>query len=279
MSENVNIYGTTSKDKTTTLTTEGYVKLPNGTYKKMTGLTPIIRIPDNGQELKVVYKKDGAEFDKLYKKSGKLMRQLPKISLDAYLLTEDNHTLAIYLNTDCVHSDVATYNKWIITDAFDCYSVRNGEIVNRAGNVISGDFEVVKVDEDGDLLMKNPSEKFYLAEECAGFYEAVTIDGEINETFAKSFKVDPNTEKKAIALAQKFAQDVEALGLGIVVNESKICFVKLPSDLGFPIEGDTPEDKKYITIPDQAFIETDIVKMIAPCIIIGDAENTDDNND
>ena len=99
MSHIVSIYGTTNKETNNiTLTTEGYVRLSNGTYKKMDGLTPVIRIPEDGKEWDIVYKKDGAEFDKLYKKAGKLMRQLPKVDIEAYLLTEDKETIALYRN-------------------------------------------------------------------------------------------------------------------------------------------------------------------------------------
>lgn len=266
MSHSVTLYGTTNNG-TTTLTTEGFVKLPNGTYKNMTGLTPTIRIPDDEKAWQVVYKKDGAEFDKLYKKSGKLMRRLPKVNLETYLLTEDKDTISMYRNDD---------NETVLSSDFISYSVRNGEVVERTGDAISGDFEIVKVDEDGDLLIKNPSEKFYSKEEYAGFYEAVNIEGETNEPFVKSFTVDPTTEKKAIALAKKFAKDVEALGLGLVMNDDKMCFMKLPTDIGFPIEGTIKYDKKYIKIPDTAFLDSELNLMRSPCIIIGDEEKTDE---
>lgn len=275
MSHIVSIYGTTN-DETTTLTTEGYVKLPNGTYKKMDGLTPVIRIPEDGKEWDIVYKKDGAEFDKLYKKAGKLMRQLPKVDLETYLHTEDDDDIALYRNSE---DDDDDSTKTVISDDYNCYAVRNGEVVSLSGAAISGEFEIVKVDEDGDLLIKNLSEKFYGSEETADFYEAVTIEGELNEPFAKSFKIDPNTEKKAIALVKKFAKDVEALGLGIVVKDDNISLMKLPTDIGFPIEGSINYDKKYVTIPNTAFIELDIEKMKNPCIIIGDVEKTDEDND
>ncbi len=272
MSHSVTLYGTTNKDNdTTTLTTEGFVKLPNGTYKKMTGLTPTIRIPDDGKEWQVVYKKDGAEFDKLYKKSGKLMRQLPKVNIETYLLTEDNGTISMYRKTD--DDDV----KSVLNPDFTCYSVRNGEIVERTGDVISGDFEIVKVDEDGDLLIKNPSEKIYSKDENAGFYEAVTIEGETNEPFVKSFTIDPTTEKKAIALAQKFAKDVESLGLGLVIHSGQMAFMKLPTDIGFPVEGSINHEKKYLAIPDTVFLDSELNLMRSPCIIIGDEEKTDED--
>lgn len=270
MSHIVSIYGTTNKETNTSiLTTEGYVRLSNGTYKKMAGLTPVIRIPEDGKEWDVVYKKDGAEFDKLYKKAGKLMRQLPKVAIEAYLLTEDKATIAIYRNDD---------NTTLDSD-YTCYSVRKGEIVERTGSPISGEFEIVKVDEDGDLLIKNPSDKVYDKEETAGFYEAVTIEGETNEPFEKSFTIDPTTEKKAIALAKKFAKDVEALGLGLVMNDGKMCFMKLPTDIGFPIEGTLNYDKKYIAIPETAFLDSETNMMRKPCIIIGDVEKTDEDDD
>lgn len=274
MSHIVNIYGTTNKETNTiTLTTEGYVKLANGTYKKMDGLTPFIRIPEDGREWDVVYKKDGAEFDKLYKKAGKLMRQLPTVDIETYLLTEDNETIAMYRNGE--DDDVKTE----LDSDYTCYSVRNGEIVERTGSPISGEFEIIKIDEDGDLLIKNPSDKVYDKEETAGFYEAVTIEGETNEAFEKSFKIDPTTEKKAIALAKKFVKDVEALGLGLVMNGVQMSFMKLPTDIGFPIEGTLNYDKKYVTIPNTAFIDSEINMMRSPCIIIGDVEKTDEDND
>lgn len=267
MSHIVSIYGTTNKEtNTSTLTTEGYVRLSNGTYKKMAGLTPVIRIPEDGKEWDVVYKKDGAEFDKLYKKAGKLMRQLPKVAIEAYLLTEDKGTISMYRKDD---------NTELNSD-YTCYSVRNGEVVERTGEAISGEFEIVKVDEDGDLLIKNPSDKFYDKEESAGFYEAVNIEGETNEPFVKSFTIDPATEKKAIALAKKFAKDVEALGLGLVMNGGQISFVKLPTEIGFPVEGSINHDKKYIKIPDTAFLDSELNLMRSPCIIIGDAEKSDE---
>lgn len=270
MSHIVSIYGTTNKEtNTSTLTTEGYVRLSNGTYKKMAGLTPVIRIPEDGKEWDVVYKKDGAEFDKLYNRAGKLMRQLPKVALETYLLTEDKATIAIYRNDDNTNLD----------SEYTCYSVRNGEVVERTGEAISGEFEIVKIDDDGDLLIKNPSDKVYDKEETAGFYEAVTIEGETNEPFEKSFTIDSTTEKKAIALAKKFAKDVEALGLGLVMNGGKISFVKLPTEIGFPIEGTLNYNKKYITIPDTAFLDSEINLMRSPCIVIGDAEKSDEDND
>lgn len=273
MSHIVSIYGTTNKENgTITLTTEGYVKLANGTYKKMDGLTPFIRIPEDGREWDVVYKKNGAEFDKLYKKAGKLMRQLPKVNIEAYLLTEDNETIALYrIGED---DDVKTE----LDSDYTCYSVRNGELIERTGSPISGEFDIIKVDEDGDLLIKNPSDKVYDKEETAGFYEAVNIEGETNEPFEKSFTIDPTTEKKAMALAKKFAKDVEALGLGLVMNDGKMCFMKLPTDIGFPIEGNLNYDKKYIAIPETAFLDSETNMMRKPCIIIGDVEKTDDND-
>lgn len=267
MSHIVSIYGTATKE-TDILTTEGYVRLSNGTYKKMAGLTPVIRIPEDGKEWDVVYKKDGAEFDKLYKKAGKLMRQLPKVAIEAYLLTEDKHTIDIYRTDD---------NTKLNSD-YTCYSVRNGEIVERTGSPISGEFDIIKVDEDGDLLIKNPSDKVYDKEETAGFYEAVTIEGETNESFEKSFTIDHSTEKKAMALAKKFVKDVEALGLGLVLNDRKMCFMKLPTDIGFPIEGTLNYDKKYVTIPSTAFIDSEINMMRSPCIIIGDVEKTSEDD-
>jgi hypothetical protein len=274
MSHIVNIYGTTNKETDKiTLTTEGYVRLSNGTYKKMAGLTPVIRIPEDGKEWDVVYKKDGAEFDKLYKRAGKLMCQLPKVDIEAYLLTEDKATIAMYRNGE--DDDVKTE----LDSDYTCYSVRNGEVVERTGGAISGEFEIVKIDDDGDLLIKNPSDKVYDTEETAGFYEAVTIEGETNEPFEKSFTIDSTTEKKAIALAKKFAKDVEALGLGLVMNYGQMSFVKLPTEIGFPIEGTLNYDKKYITIPDTAFLDSEINMMRSPCIIIGDAEKTDEDND
>ena len=270
MSHIVSIYGTTNKETdTSTLTTEGYVRLSNGTYKKMADLTPVIRIPKDGKEWDVVYKKDGAEFDKLYKKAGKLMRQLPKVAIEAYLLTEDKGTIALYRKEDRTE----------LNPDYTCYSVRNGEIVERTGEAISGEFEIVKVDNDGDLLIKNPSDKVYDKEESAGFYEAVTIEGETNEAFVKSFTIDPTTEQKAIALAKKFSKDVEALGLGLVMNDGKMCFMKLPTDIGFPIESTINCDKKYITIPETAFIDSETNMMRKPCIIIGDAEKHDEDSD
>lgn len=273
MSHIVSIYGTTNKETNSiTLTTEGYVRLSNGTYKKMAGLTPFIRIPEDGKEWDVVYKKDGAEFDKLYKKAGKLMRQLPKVDIETYLLTEDNETIALYRNGE---DDVKTE----LDSDYTCYSVRNGEVVERTGSPISGEFDIIKVDEDGDLLIKNPSDKVYDKEETAGFYEAVTIEGETNEPFENSFTIDPKTEKKAIALAKKFAKDVEALGLGLVMNDGKMCFMKLPTDIGFPIEGTLNYDKKYIAIPETAFLDSETNMMHKPCIIIGDVEKTDEDGD
>jgi hypothetical protein len=56
-------------------------------------------------------------------------------------------------------------------------------------------------------------------------------------------------------------------------------FVKLPTEIGFPIEGTLNYDKKYITIPDTAFLDSEINLMRSPCIIIGDAEKTDEDND
>jgi hypothetical protein len=275
MSHIVSIYGT-KNDETTTLATEGYVKLANGSYKKMDGLTPVIRIHEDGREWDVVYKKDGEEFDKLYKKAGKLMRQLPKLDLATYLLTEDDATLSLFLTNDDDNDTSNGYTK-LSSDA-DCYSVRNGEIVDRSGSPVSGDFEIVKVDGDGDLLINKPSEKFYNKEENAGFYEAVTIEGETNEAFATSFKIDPATEKKAMALAKKFAKDVEALGLGLVRYGDQLVFLKLPTDIGFPVEGSFNYDKKYISIPKTAYLDSEITMMRSPCIIIGDAENTDDGD-
>ena len=274
MSHIVSIYGTTNKETNNiTLTTEGYVRLSNGTYKKMDGLTPVIRIPEDGKEWDIVYKKDGAEFDKLYKKAGKLMRQLPKVDIEAYLLTEDKETIALYRNGE--DDDVKTE----LDSDYTCYSVRNGEVVERTGSPVSGEFEIVEIDDDGDLLIRNPSDKFYGKEETAGFYEAVTIEGETNEAFEKSFTIDSTTEKKAIALAKKFVKDVEALGLGLVLNDRQMCFMKLPKDIGFPVEGTINYDKKYITIPETAFIDSEIDMMRSPCIIIGDAEKTDEDDD
>lgn len=282
MSHVVTIYGTKDKDDNITLTTEGYVKLPNGTYKKMSGLTPIIRIPEDDNDWPVVYKKDENEFDKLYKKSGKLMRQLPTVDLETYLLTEDNNTVGICLDEKDEDEDEDTGAKWVLSDEGACYSVIDGEIDDRMCEAISGDYEIVKIDDAGDLLIKSTTEKFYREKDYAEFYEAVTIDGETNEPFEKSFKIDPSTAKKAIALAKKFAKDIADLGLGLVVDEeNEIHFMKLPTDLGYTIEGDCPSRcaKKYIDIPDEALINSEVKLMPDPCIILGDADNPDEEND
>lgn len=277
MSHVISLYGTKDKEDNITLTTEGYVKLPNGTYKKMTGLTPIIRIPEDDNEWQVVYKKDGNEFDKLYKKSGKLMRQLPTVDLETYLLTEDNNTVGI-----CFDENEDNGTKWVLSDEGACYSVMDGEINDLMCEAISGDFEIIKINDDGDLLIKSTTEKFYREKDYAEFYEAVTIDGETNEPFEKSFKIDQSTAKKAIALAKKFAKDIADLGLGLVVDEeNEIHFMKLPTDLGYTIEGDCPSrcSKKYIDIPYEALINSEVKLMPDPCIILGDAYTPYEENE